>query len=71
MAGSEIPDISGSDIPDTAGRKTRRRRRRAQTFFMRFAQTQKEILTRVFFCEYCDIFKNAYFEENLGTATFE
>ena len=71
MTGSEIPDISGSDIPDTAGRKTRRRRRRAQIFFMRFAQTQKEILTRVFFCEYCDIFKNAYFEENLGTATFE
>ena len=28
MAMSEISDIAGSNIPDTAGRKTRRRRRR-------------------------------------------
>ena len=30
MTGSKISDTAGSDIPDTAGRKTRRRRRRTQ-----------------------------------------
>ena len=30
---------------------------------MRFTQTQKEILTRVFFCEYCDIFKNIFWRK--------
>ena len=28
----------------------------------------KEIPTQVLFCEYCEIFKKAYFEENLRTA---
>ena len=27
----------------------------------------KETPTQVFFCEYCDIFKNTYFEKHLGT----
>ena len=31
----------------------------------------KEIPTQVFFCEYCEIFKKAYFEENLRTAASE
>ena len=36
----EIPDMAGSDIPDTTGRKTRRRkkkRRRTQTIAKRYA----------------------------------
>ena len=28
---------------------------------------EKETLTQVFFCEYCKIFKNTYFEEHLRT----
>ena len=40
MARSKIPDMAGCDIPDTAGRKTRRRRRtrrRAQAIAKRYA----------------------------------
>ena len=32
---------------------------------------EKEISTQVFFCEYCKIFKKAYFEENLWAAASE
>ena len=28
----------------------------------------KETPTQVFSCEYCEMFKNTYFEEHLGTA---
>ena len=30
---------------------------------------QKETLTQVFSCEYCEIFKDTYFEEHLRMAT--
>ena len=30
-----------------------------------FSFIKKETLTQVFSCEYCEIFKNAYFEEHL------
>ena len=30
---------------------------------------KKETLALVFFCEFCEIFKNVYFEEYLQTAT--
>ena len=33
--------------------------------------SQKEAPTQLFFCEYCEIFKNAFFEEHLQkTASF-
>ena len=32
---------------------------------------KKEIPTQVFFCEYCEILKKAYFKENLWTAAPE
>ena len=31
----------------------------------------KETPTQLFSCEYCEIFKNTYFEEHLRTATSE
>ena len=31
------------------------------------ATVLKETLTKVFFCEYCENFKNTYFQENLQT----
>ena len=30
--------------------------------------TKKKTLTQMFFCEYCEIFRNIYFEEHLQTA---
>ena len=36
MTRSEIPDMAGSDIPNMAGRKTRRKRRQAVTKCYRF-----------------------------------
>ena len=30
--------------------------------------TKKKTLTQMFFCEYCEIFMNIYFEEHLQTA---
>ena len=32
---------------------------------------QKKTPTQVFFCKYCEIFKNTYFEEQLRTFAFE
>ena len=31
---------------------------------------KKETPTQVFFCEYCEIFKNTYFEKHLRTTAF-
>ena len=36
-----------------------------------YLKREKDIPTQVFSCEYCEIFKNAYFEEHLRTAAFK
>ena len=38
---------------------------------LRTATLLKKTLTQVFSCEYCEIFKNTYYEELLGTAASE
>ena len=44
MIRPEIPEIAGSDIPNTAGRKTRRRRRRrTQAIAKRYASCAKAV----------------------------
>ena len=35
------------------------------------ATLKKETPTQVFFCEYCEIFKNNFFTEHLRETTFE
>ena len=42
MIRPEIPEIAGSDIPNTAGRKTRRRRR-TQAIAKRYASCAKAV----------------------------
>ena len=41
------------------------------TFTGKHHHYQKETPTQVFSCEYCEIFRNTYFEEYLRTAAFE
>ena len=39
-----------------------------ESVFNKIATLLKTTLTQVFYCEYCEIFKNTYFEEHLPSA---
>ena len=67
MTRSKIPDVTGSDIPATAGRKTRIRR--TQAIAKRYAFHANAI--KAFSHEYYEIFKSTYFEEQLSTTSSE
>ena len=67
MTRSKIPDIAGSDIPETAGRKTRIRRTQAIAKRYVFHANAIKLLSH----EYYEIFKSTHFEEQLGTTSSE
>ena len=67
MTRSKIPDIAGSDIPETAGRETRIRRTQAIAKRYVFHANAIKLLSH----EYYEIFKSTYFEEQLGTTSSE